>query len=706
MLCRLAVFGCCLWSWCAVVATACLAAPLLEPPSPVPSVVCNFQTGIATGVGAGAPCVSMLPTCNGIADDTAAFQSFARWAIRNWQASHNGVIELLIPSGLNCTLTTATVPFNGIRDLLVSGYGATLSSYNSYYHLGAAIMYQDNRHSTRLMAANKGDATIQVNPGSATQPAACNSNATCTALFTVGQYALITGFDLQTGVGFPPNPFYYEYVMPTTINPTTGIITLAAPLKHSYETTWPNYGTGGRAQPDYGGPATLYALPASWAATFEYDGLTFTVNAAAGSNGEWDAAGKNVTFKDVTMTYNGLGCFFPTVSLNVSIINSTMTNCTMEVDKIVDSLTITNTTINQIGFQSSSPVNFTLNGGSLVNLVGTPLNATINSATITGELIPGPTNYGRADSLIVNNSSVAAIGNQVNAAFGGYVFSGGNNEGFNNIEGLTMIAGMITIPNLYITSHADVLGWVTPGGNVCWSDLTYACASFFQIKDITKDAKNTYISTSLSGGLPSWSGQHMLRVRTHPAPQVTFNNVVGGADAIMLSNAPAGAPLYSYVSRTYNNASSAESQVPYFALWGAIASMKANVTVAYKGNLSATDRPGDLSHNYLNMSFGVTNYTATINLKRSGLRSLTVNGYPSSWVGTQSGDILPNDTQSLWAPTSWRDTLTDLSNDPTHPFSLSISATTKQNILLPYLLRRDIGGAIDDDSPAFINAAA
>ena len=198
------------------------------PTAPPVAVVCNFITGVATGVGAGT-CVSALPACDGTTDDTPAYQLFTTWAI-GWQNTpHLGQIELFVPAGKTCTiLSTGVAAFDGITNFLYSGYGSQLT-VAAGAHLGTAATYQDNLHSTRTMAATAGDTTITVNPAAATQPAACNSNSTCAALFTVGKYAFIGGIDLQGAIGFPINQFRFEYVLPTNINSSTGVIT---PRRH------------------------------------------------------------------------------------------------------------------------------------------------------------------------------------------------------------------------------------------------------------------------------------------------------------------------------------------------------------------------------------------------------------------------------------------------------------------------------------------
>jgi hypothetical protein len=78
------------------------------------------------------------------------------------------------------------------------------------------------------------------------------------SLFQVGNWALIAGLDMM-GYGHPSNTAFFEYVQITAINPNTGAITFAAPLRNGYKSTWPLYFAGNANQTDQGGPATLCA---------------------------------------------------------------------------------------------------------------------------------------------------------------------------------------------------------------------------------------------------------------------------------------------------------------------------------------------------------------------------------------------------------------------------------------------------------------
>ena len=663
-----------------------------------PAVVCNFKTGVATGVGAGT-CVSGGAACNGSMDDTAAFQLFATWAL-GWQSTpHVGQIELFIPSGNTCTLDTPTIPFDGIRNLLVSGYGATLKTQTEgFYHLGSASMVQDSAHSVRLNAANAGDTTITVNPASATQPTAgspvfgCASIAACTALFTVGNIAVITGLDLQSGNGFPPNPFYYEYVTPTNINSSTGVITLAAPLKLSYKTTWPNFGFGSQAMsvPDSGGPATLYALPASYNATFEYDGLTFAqVN--TGQN-QVDVSGRTAILKDTTWTFVGQGCPFPTVNVTFTITNTSAAGCDMEIDKIVPSVAISNSTFHSLSIQSATPQNLTLNNFTAAEVIGTPQNLTISNSTLTDSthaLNLGPKLYGRTDNLTVSNSTINSI---YVGAFGGN-FDGNSGEGINNIPGISISSGVISIPKSYILAGNGQFGWAVPGNVMCWGDETgtnanYQCAEPFTITDISQSGSNILVTTSLSSSVfPSWSGQQKLFLQVWPVAAAMFTNVVGTNTAKMLSLPDCfGLPIFTCYVATYNNASSAGTFTAGWPMWGTIAKMEYNVNPAYLGATSPANVASlpSLFGTFINSSFATVSYLPTVNLAQLGDRTFdATGGFPASWVNPKTGDTLPSISVPLSEYYYIQDAITNLSGDMANPFSVTVKQFTNPGVTFP-----------------------
>ena len=242
----------------------------------------------------------------------------------------------------------------GIQNLLVLGYGATLSNNNSktvWFQLGGHGQYNDKLHSARLATVAAGSSCVTLLTPSQT------------ALYGVGNYALITGFDLQGtwqghGYGYPSNPHYFEYVLVSSINAALGQICFRAPLKNTYKSTWPLYDPGGPYGVDEGGPATLYALHSTWNVQVEYRGLTIDQTQV-----QTYANARSVTYRDVTFT--GSACAVPTQNLIWQAINVSMSGCSMEIDKLIGTVIMTGVTIYEIDFQSSSTDLFQMTGSTV-----------------------------------------------------------------------------------------------------------------------------------------------------------------------------------------------------------------------------------------------------------------------------------------------------------------------------------------------------
>lgn len=657
---------------------------------PPADVSCNFVTGVETGITAGTTCVSPLPACDGVTDDAASFDAFTSWAINTWQVAHTGLIELVLPPGRTCVNNAGgggTITFNGIRRFRGMGYSSTLAG--TYTHLAGYGQIQGPNNSTRINTVTAGSFSVTVNPTSPSQPAACATIATCTALFTTDCtsttkpcYAMIAGFDQQSGNGYPSNPAFYQYLKIASINSTTGVITFTTPIRDTYKSTWPNYNSGSFLVPDDGGPATLYAFDPGWNTEVEWRGVRFT------SPVQIDAPGRQVIFRDVTFTGNGNVCVFPTMTLYFEITNASMTNCSMEVDKMNESVSFSNIVISQIAFQSSNKT-VSISGSTIANLLGTAQFMTLNNSTITGQLNVGPTLYGFTNSLTGANNSIAYIGNMSNShAAKSTVWYGNSNEGVNNIAGFSMAAGRMTIPNAYLIASATSVGWAKPGTNICWADATYTCAQLFQITDLTQDATNTYIQTSQSGGLPTdWGfAGGVLRLQVHSALQVSLTGTTGDPQAVMLNDAAAqGRPLYSYLNLPYANATSGNGGTGTFdwPMWGYIGTMAVTVNTAYAGAPAATIAPNTLFLNYFNSALALVSFTpATINLKSGAGQTRTMNA-AGVWSNSQTGDVLNNRSQALWANTSYRSPSTDLSGDPGNPMSVNVKVTTEQSVVIP-----------------------
>lgn len=625
------------------------------------AVSCNFQTGVATGVGA-STCVSSLPACNGSADDTASFDAFASWAINTWQASHTGLIELNIPAGLNCKLDQAggsSITFSGIQKLKISFAGATVSG--TVTHLAAIGHFNDNTHEARVQTVSAGATSVTL------------VTAGQTSLFTVGQWVLIAGFDLQVTASYPINPMFFEFLLVTGKDGTctgTGTVCFSTPLQNGYKSTWPLWNSGGAFEAGRG-PATLYAMPAAWNTEVEWSGGTI-----ANTGSQMDANGRQIVFRNVTFTDSGSNsCVFPSQNNSMSIVTSTMMNCEIEADKLFTSYSITGTPIASITFQTGSAnTNVTIDASTINTLVGTPYSLTVSGSTIS-TLLPGATSFGYTKTISIVTSTIGFDTNP-----GGFVYGGQSSEGLNNIAGLTMSGGIITIPTSYVTGGITNTAWMGPGANVCWADTgLYRCAGVFQISDVTISGSDTLVHISQSGGLPTWTYNGAgLFVRVHPAVQFTCTSCDSFAGA------PAASPLWSYVTRILTNANGAGTNS---FMWGNISTISANVTAAYGGASAAVDniRPNDA----INPStYAVNNYTTpTVNLKQTGSRTLdTSGGFPAVWGNVKSGDTLSNLTSQTWIVNLLDNIMTDLSGDPSHPFSITVTAQTSQGVVVPFAM--------------------
>lgn len=559
-------------------------------------------------------------------DDAPAFAAFNVWAVAN-QGSDQ--VQLTIPTGKNCLFASDVALFwaKGIKNLLVSAYGATITSGGGGFFLGGAGQIQSSAHSARLFTVSAGSSTVRLNPASASQPADNPTLASCVALFTVGQWVLMTGFDLQglwqAPFGFPSNQHFFEYVQITVINPVTGDITFSAPLKYTYKDTWPNYNSGSQFEVDNGGPATLYSLDPSWDTVVEYQGLTFA--GPLTTVGNLYSNGRSVTYRDATF----MNTITPIPSQNSSytMINPIIGARIIEADKLVGTYEIDNGTIEGIDFQSSSIDTLIMTGTTLRSFIhGTPKKTIMSNVTM-GEFRPGAFGYGRSDSLTCTNCVIGSF------SYLGILDKGVGDGGFNPGNGYTMVNGVITIPNTYNAQR-----WAVPATNVMWQGA-FGLEFLFKVVDVTQDATNTYVQTNWPGGFPtSNGGNHFLQV--HPAPQCTFTNCTGNIDVVDLSQATAGAPIYSYSKRTYSGLSSGGQ--PIFLTWGKVVSISFNVTALQSG---ANVNPMGQFHNFtMKADETIFDYIPFIDLGTIANRIIT----PSNVTGQQSGDANLSIPEAVW----------------------------------------------------------
>lgn len=615
---------------------------------PAPAVICNIMTGVATGIGAGT-CITHPATCNGVADDSQAFIDFNTWATATFQPAHGGLpIELFIPSGSSCSVDQTVAcnvnsqtgcPFINITYVIVSMYGATLTLSVNVISLGGVHLFDGGsaRRTARLATTSAGaSCTNMVTPAQA-------------SIFTVGQPAMISGFDMQgtwhpsgLGFGFPPNPYYFENLIVSAVSTSLncdgvtsgGSVSFTTPLANTYLSTWPLYdpGAGANGINDQGGPATLYLVDPSWIQTVDIRG-----GSIERTGQQTSIKSKTVLLTDVTMT--GANCIIPSENDSWTNTNVVGPVCNLEEDKLVGSFTWNGGSVDIILFQSSSTNLFAASNLTITQLSGSPKKFVGSHVTI-GSVLFGSRGFGRTNewdcvSCTINGINTGFGVAEVGGLSGGTWTLPGQNSGS---YAATMSGGIITIPN----THGAVT-WAVPGTNLVFGGADESEYGAFQVTAVTQDATNTYVQTSLSGGFPGvpLNGGSDLRISVLGAPKFTCTACIGSEPQISsLTQAPAGAPLYSWQSFVYTGAAGTVVQST-FHQWGNLSQANFNVTTAFSGSqsfhLSEFDNWPVLLSNLSAVNYNSANSGPAVNMHSVGNRQVTPSGV-TCVSGTCTGD--------------------------------------------------------------------
>jgi len=355
-----------------------------------PQITCNLVTGVAS---VGGPCTATT-TCNNTGDDAPAFKAFNTWARAN-QGSTNQVV-LTIPNGSNCVfnsgqtysgVVTTNTFAAGINNLIVDGTGATLSEGSQGFRLGGGgVCYigiaSASGCSARIQTVSAGSGTVTLTSGS--------FGSGYLSRFAIGNWIMIGGLDPQglfnSPFGDPPNNQWFEWRQITNINTGTGVITLDRPLTNSYLSTWPLYNPGDNFHSDNGGPATIWKMNDTWAASAEYRGLTFTQSGL--TYGEL----RTLTYRNVAFTGAFGAC--PTQNETWAAYGMSSASANMEVDKLIGTMIMDNVSIFKIAFQSSSIDRLIMTNSSVQQLTGTPKRVDISDTAITTSWQLGARAYG------------------------------------------------------------------------------------------------------------------------------------------------------------------------------------------------------------------------------------------------------------------------------------------------------------------------
>jgi len=603
-----------------------------------------------SGPGLTVTFASFGATCTGssIAADQAAGISFNSYA-----AAQGAIkINLQMPNGTCCnTAANGTNWFKGAQNLLVQGNGTTISGCGSdiYPQWAGSGIIQNNTTNSLFATVSSGTSCITL-----LTPAEASRG-------TVGQWVLIGDQDLQ-GDGYPPNLYTYEYLQINSLNVSTGVICFTSNLQYSYKSTFPIFDP---ANTWIGGPATIFFLDPTWNTQIEFSAIFFNVGTS-----QTYANGRVVKFTGGSwLGTSGVNCFAPTQAGLFQATNVSTTNCTIEVDKLVDLLVWSNVTVDDIAFVSSSGANtatFTnvtnthqFQGtprrffGTGLSLTGFTIGAKgigasdefscvsctitdITSSTASGEssvqagwAFTGGGVMTRINQVSVNTTAPATAGTNVltfasvptNMTIGIQVIDDTVNTAIPSGSHITVASFTATTVTLSSNIASPGVGngdsirfkggacnWCVEGKNLIFQAGGTTDGQTVQISSVTSSGNYLSVQTTLAGGLPAFAA--IQNIFLHPSPRFTCTGCTGSVDIVDLAQTPARTSLYSYSKRTYDGSNSGPwpnfSGVAAFGtFWGNVSQVNINVSKAYSGVL------GTLGMNAFSQNNNITDSSIT-----------------------------------------------------------------------------------------------
>lgn len=621
-------------------------------------------------------------TGGGTTNDAPAFGSFNSAA-----AGAGSQVILTIPNGIYSFQNQAALHcFSGIKNLLVIGGGMTTTilrnDIDQAYFLGGNGLSGAPGNSARVMTVAAGASSVTL------------KTVSDAAKFTVGLYVVVSGLDLQGiwmgGFGVPQNWHFFERKKVIAIDAVAGVVTFDSPLKYYYSAAWPNYDDGRNGGVDQGGPASIFALDATWDTDIEYRDIEFNnfQNATF-------ANGRNILFTRCRWP-DPFG-LQPSQNDIVTFDACDQSTNTMEVDKLIGKLVMKNgNIIHQIDFQSSSVEEWDLDASTVVHQVtGTPKKTVITRGSdVTGFQI-GASSYGASvgpfiasDSTFHDfavrsngsagyggnfNQSYAISGNIVTASVGATVSSAvddgsggarlvvdntasilsGKDYFFSSNPPARRYDGFLTMTVVDAT-HIDVKNvdgtsipftgaatgaiggaqpWAVPGAFATFSLPNGTMTPYNKIVDVS--LVGNFVQITFAATVPT----NATGLTLHPAASVTVTKCVGCDDIVSLSAAPPGLPLYSWQRRTYTGVIGLTAQTP-FVLWGYPKTFTFDVPHSYAGAGALAFHLSQFDNYPVELADGsLATYAAVIDMKQ-GNRTVVVTPATNS-DGVDSGIVLP-----------------------------------------------------------------
>lgn len=446
----------------------------------------------------------------GVTADATARDNFVAFGI----AQGATLVNLYIPPGSHCSVNfltwDGTTGGPAIQNSVIWGYGATLITPGGY--ITARDFYEDAIHEAFIVSANAGDGSVTL------------VTAVDASIFSVGDWIAITGLELQTCCGFPPNFQFYEYRQITSITgTTTKVIALSAPLTNSYLSTWPSIQSDGSMGNN--GPAKIFKMQPNWNQNTSLYGLTINVTTFPSSQDQLH--GRNVQVYDMTSKAENTS-----FSVNQAAVLARSFVNSMEMDKAIESLQLSYVKITgDLTFQSATPKNFLMENSSASFLNGTPFNGTFNRVTLAAFHV-GPWGYGHGNSIIFNNSTIPT------AQISNHAFTAAD-LAYNGSGTFSIAVGAAAAPNfLAVAIPNQKYAFADSDGTLnCVNTPQSACT--FKITAVRGDGVHYFADTDIPGALPTPTcNTHSCPIYVaYPAATITQTNS-GPADITQFAAPP------------------------------------------------------------------------------------------------------------------------------------------------------------------------
>lgn len=422
---------------------------------------------------------------NGVSDSSAATTAWLAYAGANDGA------KLYIPPGRYVLDLNGQKLANGLNNVTISGYGATLTKLL----IGSlGLQAEDYTHSARFQSTSIGATSLTLVTGSEI------------SRFSVGQWILVSGLSMQT-FGYPSNFNTNEYRQISGIVGST--ISFTQPLANAYLSTWPEADPGHVLAFDTGGPATVYAMAPGFGGTKTYLGLRVEQSTQVTCG-----CGERTIVRDMTFDGDGIAA-----SMGKSfVVENTSIGINNEVDKNIEYMEYNNCTGPMVVVQSSSVNQFVVKNNSNITLLsGTAQNTTIANSTV-GTLRAGPTGYGHGVSLTATNSTINSTtfaGTMVDSTI--FSFSNGT---FSVLTAARDGPMQVFVPGQkYFFAYYD--------GAVHKAADGTGLVTSFTVTAIRQDATHVFIDTDIGATLPTptyQGGQPVNRYVAYAAAAVTQTN--------------------------------------------------------------------------------------------------------------------------------------------------------------------------------------